>query len=192
MSIDWQLFRAMNGLAGRWPLFDRAVQFLMNDYALTTALTVLLVALWFRGRTAAEREADQASAVHTIVALLLSAVVLKLVNLAVYRPRPFTTHEVNLLFYHPSDSSLPSNSATVAFVLAVGLWQRSRWLGGLAIVMGAALGLARVVGGVHYPLDIVAGALMGAASVWLVARYSRLFAPLVRGVRWLAGRLLLA
>ncbi len=192
MNVDWLLFQALNNLAGRWPLFDRAVQLLMNDYALTTALTVLLVVLWFRGRTAAEREADQAAAIHTIVALLFSAVALKLLNLAVYRPRPFTFHEVNLLFYHPSDSSLPSNSATVAFVLAVGLAQRSRSLGALAIAMGTMLGLARVIGGVHYPLDIITGALMGALSVWLVVRYSRLLNPLVRGVRWLAGQLFLA
>lgn len=192
MNVDWLLFQTMNGLAGRWPLFDGAVQFLMNDYALTTALTVLVVVLWFRGRTQAEREADQAMVVYTIVAILVSAVALKALNLAFFRPRPFTNHEVNLLFYHPSDSSLPSNSATVAFVLAVGLAQRSRWLGGLAIVMGTVLGLARVIGGVHYPLDIVAGALMGWASVWLVVRCSRLLNPLVRGVRWLAGLLLLA
>ncbi len=192
MNLDWALFRALNGLAGRWLLVDRIVQFLMNDYALTTALSALLVALWFRGRTRKEREADQAAVVHTLVALILASAVLKGLNLLFFRLRPFTAHEVNLLFYHPSDSSLPSNAATVSFVFAVGVLQRSRTLGLVGIALGLILGLSRVIGGVHYPLDIVAGAVLGGGAVLLVRRYCRVLAPLVRGVRWLAGRLLLA
>ncbi len=193
MNWDRALFQILNGLAGRWPVFDRAIQFLMNDYALTTALSALLVILWFRGRTAEEREADQAAAVYTIVALLVASAVVKGLNLVFVRPRPFTAHDgVHLLFYHPSDSSLPSNSATVAFVFAMGAGIRSRWLGLAGIILGTLLGLARIIGGVHYPLDIVAGALLGSGAVLLARHYSRLLAPLVRGVRWLASQALLA
>ena len=192
MNVDWALFQALNGLAGRWPAFDRLIQFLMNDYALTTALSALVVVLWLRGRTPEEREADQAAAVHIIVALLIASALVKGLNLVFFRLRPFTAHQVNLIFYHPSDSSLPSNSATVAFVFALGAGQRSRGLGALGVGMGVVLGLSRVIGGVHYPLDILAGALLGSGSVLLVRRYSRFLAPLVRGVRALARLVLLA
>jgi undecaprenyl-diphosphatase len=192
MNLDWALFRALNGLAGRWPAFDRFIQFLMNDYALTTAISALLVVLWLRGHTPEEREADQAAVVYTLVALCISSLVVKGLNLAFFRLRPFTTHEVNLLFYHPSDSSLPSNAATVAFVFAAGVGRRSRALGTLGVIMGTLLSLSRVVGGVHYPLDILAGALLGTATVWLVWRCSRHLDPVVRGVRALARLVLLA
>jgi len=193
MNWDWVLFQTLNNLAGRWPLFDRVIQFLMNDYALTTLLSVLVVALWFRSRTAAEREADQTAAIHTIIALLLASAVVKGLNLLFFRLRPFTAHDgVHLLFYHPSDSSLPSNSVTVAFTFAVGVAQRSRRLGAIGIVAGTLLGLSRVIGGVHYPLDVIAGALLGTAAVLLVRRYQRPFSPLVQGIRALARRLLLA
>jgi len=192
MNVDWALFQALNGLAGRWPAFDRLIQFLMNDYALTTALSALVVVLWLRGRTPEEREADQAAAVHIIVALLIASALVKGLNLVFFRLRPFTAHQVNLIFYHPSDSSLPSNSATVAFVFALGAGQRSRGLGALGVGMGVVLGLSRVIGGVHYPLDILAGVLLGSGSVLLVRRYSRFLAPLVRGVRALARLVLLA
>ena len=192
MSLDWALFRALNGLAGRWPLFDRVVQFLMNDYALTTALSALLVALWFRGQTREERESDQATVVHALVALILASVAVKGLNLLFFRQRPFAVHEVNLIFYHPSDSSLPSNAATVSFVFAVGVLQRSRALGLIGIAVGLLLGLSRVIGGVHYPLDIVAGAVLGSGAVLLVRRYRRALGPLARGVRRLAGLVLLA
>ncbi len=193
MNPDWALFQVLNGLAGRSPIFDGAIRFLMNDYALTTALSALLVALWFRGRTPEEREADQAAAVYTIVALLLASAVVKGLNLLFFRLRPFTAHDgVTLLFYHPSDSSLPSNSVTVAFVFAMGALRRSRTLGLLGIACGTLLGLSRVIGGVHYPLDVIAGAALASAMVALVWRYRWLFAPLVRGVRALVGALLLA
>ena len=140
IGLDWALFQALNGLAGRWPAFDRIIQFLMNDYALTTALSALLVVLWLRGRTPEEREADQTAAVYTVVAVLLVSVVVKLLNLAFFRLRPYATHEVNLLFYHPSDSSMPSNAATVAFVFAIGAGRRSRPLGILGVTLGTTLG----------------------------------------------------
>jgi len=193
MNLDWALFQALNSLAGRWSAFDRAIQFLMNDYALTTALSTLVVALWFRGRTPEEREADQLAAVYTIIALLAASAIVKLLNLTFVRPRPFTDHDgVHLLFYHPSDSSLPSNSATVAFCFATGVFQRSRGLGWAGVAMGVILGLSRVIGGVHYPLDIVAGALIAIGTVWIVQRHSRFLAPLARGIRALARLLLLA
>jgi len=193
LAWDWALFQSLNSLAGRWPAFDELVRLLMNDYALTTALSVLLVALWFQGRTPEERQADHTAAILTVVALVIAMAVLKGLNLAFFRPRPFTSHDgVRLLFYHPSDSSLPSNAATVASVFAIGLARRSPRLGALGIALGSLLGLARIVGGVHYPLDVVTGALLGAVCVAGVYRCRRPLAPLVRGVRGLAGQLFLA
>lgn len=193
MHLDWVLFQALNSLAGRWAAADRIVELLMNDYALPTVLSALLVVLWFRGRTPGERRADHAAVIHTIVALIVASAVVKLLNLCFVRPRPFADHEgVRLLFYHPSDSSLPSNSVTVAFVLAVGAAQRSVRLGVLGVIMGLLLGLSRVVGGVHYPLDILAGALLGTAAVLLVSRSHRILSPLVQGIEAIGRHVFLA
>lgn len=193
LELDWLLFQALNGLAGRWAALDRVVLFLMNDYALPTALSALLVALWFRGRTPEERRADHAAAIYTVVALAVAMAALKGLNLLFFRLRPFTAHDgVTLLFYHPSDSSLPSNAAAVAFVFTAGVARRSRWLGALGAALGCLLGISRIIGGVHYPFDILAGALLGIATVALVCRGSRLLTPLVRMVRGLAALLYLA
>ncbi|HOG46717.1 MAG TPA: phosphatase PAP2 family protein [Anaerolineae bacterium] len=193
LAWDWALFQALNSLAGRWPAFDGLIRFLMNDYALTTALSALLVVLWFRGRTPEERRADHAAVLCTIVALLIGMAALKGLNLLYFRLRPFTAHDgVTLLFYHPSDSSLPSNAAAVAFTFAAGAARRSTWLGALGAALGVLLGLSRIIGGVHYPLDIVAGALLGVATLALVERCSRPLTLLLRGVRGLAALLYLA
>ena len=68
-------------------------------------------------------------ALRSLAALALASIMLKLLNEVYFRPRPFTFDDsVRLLFYHPSDSSLPSNAATVCFALSIAVWLRQkRW-----------------------------------------------------------------
>jgi undecaprenyl-diphosphatase len=177
--FDLPLFHALNGLALRTPLIDVPVQFLMNDYMVPAALVLALLALWFAGRDDDERHHFQLTVLRALVALALASIVLKLINEIYFRPRPFTFDDnVRLLFYHPSDSSMPSNAATVCFALSIAVWLRQRDWGKVMLALGVGMTLARVIGGVHYPADIVAGAWLGGASAWLVNRMVWLDYPL--------------
>ncbi|ONK12397.1 phosphatase PAP2 family protein [Streptomyces sp. MP131-18] len=63
----------------------------------------------------------------------------------------------------PGDWSFPSNHATLAVALATGLvwlWPRAA---AAVVTAGAATAALRVVIGVHYPHDVLAGAALGAA-----------------------------
>jgi membrane-associated phospholipid phosphatase len=64
----------------------------------------------------------------------------------------------------PGDWSFPSNHATLAAALAVGLVLVRPRLGAtaLAVIVAAAVGVLRVVAGVHYPHDVLAGWALGA------------------------------
>ncbi|MFF9560734.1 phosphatase PAP2 family protein [Streptomyces albus] len=65
----------------------------------------------------------------------------------------------------PGDWSFPSNHATLATALAVGLalvWPR---LAAATLPLAGAAALLRVLVGVHYPHDVLAGAVLGAAVV---------------------------
>ncbi len=177
--FDRPLFRALNSLALRTPLMDVPAQFLMNDYIVPTALVLTLLALWFAGRDAGERAAFQRAMLRAMLALALASITLKLINEVYFRPRPFTFDDsVRLLFYHPSDSSMPSNAATVSFALAVAVWLRQKRWGMVMLGLSFGMMFARIVGGVHYPADVVAGAWLGGASAWLVNRARWLDSPL--------------
>ncbi|MGW7331676.1 phosphatase PAP2 family protein, partial [Streptomyces sp. NPDC054840] len=62
----------------------------------------------------------------------------------------------------PGDWSFPSNHATLAAALAVGVTLVRPRLAALALPVAAAAALLRVLVGVHYPHDVVAGAGRGA------------------------------
>jgi undecaprenyl-diphosphatase len=186
---DWALFQLINGWAGRWPLLDAVMRFLVNDYGLTTAMSLGLVALWFEGSRRAQRERNQRVVLMAILSLMVANVVLKLCNSIYFRPRPFYSHPVNLLFYHPTDSSLPSNAATVGFSLAMSVWLGNRRAGAGFILAALLLGLARIFCGVHYPGDVLAGAILGGGLAYVVSRQRRwvdpLFALVLNIGRWL-------
>jgi undecaprenyl-diphosphatase len=178
MALDNALFNLINGFADRLLLLDGIMRFLVNDYLIPTALCLMAAALWFRGDDPQTRQNSQRAVVSMVVAVLLANLLVKLCNLVYFRPRPFSVQEVNLLFYRPSDSSLPSNAAAVGFAFAGVGWQLSRRLGLLMGALAGLWGFARVYCGVHYPLDILVGGSMGLLSAYIVGRAQPLLRPL--------------
>lgn len=66
------------------------------------------------------------------------------------------------------DWSFPSNHAAIAGALAVVILLTSWRLGLLAVPIAALVAFSRVFIGVHYPHDVIAGALLGAFVTWVV------------------------
>ncbi len=201
-AIDDWLFITINSLAERWPWLDALARLLVNDYFVPTVLALALLALWFeRDKDLTDLRAayrpnlplihtsNQRAVLVATLSAVLANILLKVMNLFYFRPRPFASHPVNLLFYPPTDSSFPSNAATLGFAIAAGVWFYHRtWGQGLAVI-GALFGLSRIFGGVHYPLDMVAGAMLGWGSAWLIHRQASLVDHLLRRVVTLANKL---
>jgi undecaprenyl-diphosphatase len=195
-AIDYWLFVAINGLAGRYPWLDAPTRLLLNDYFVPTVLALALLVLWFESKdmpglrdpACLDRTNQRAVLTATLSALLANAI-LKGLNLLYFRPRPFAQHAVNLLFYHPTDSSFPSNAAALGFAIAAGVWFYNRaWGRGLLVIAGL-FGLSRIFGGVHYPLDVLAGAALGWSSAYLIYRETYLLDRLLGLAVTLADRL---
>ena len=188
--MDLTLFRLINGLAGQSPVMDELFRFFANDYIVPSILVALLVVGWF-----SRKPAWRQIVLHALLALLLANAIVKVCNLIWFRPRPFTYHDVHMLFYYPSDSSFPSNSAAVvwslAFVMWLGLPKTSRF-GYLALFFAAIMGWSRIWVGVHYPFDIVGGALVGWLAAWWVKRHETRLYPMERGLEWVARKIALA
>jgi undecaprenyl-diphosphatase len=92
----------------------------------------------------------------------------------VHEARPYTTHPgIFVLAHRSADPSFPSDHATMAGAVAAGLWIVSRRLGLAATIAALAMAFSRVYIAAHYPGDVAAGLVLGAAvaiTVYLLAR----------------------
>ncbi|MGZ7209799.1 MAG: phosphatase PAP2 family protein [Methanobacterium sp.] len=110
-------------------------------------------------------------AILAILALILSSIAVGVLKYAVAAPRPFVTLEnVKLLtddalgYY----TSFPSGhtSGSFAFAVVVGLKYKISFLWNLRLiypllVFAALVGFSRIYIGVHYPIDVLFGAIIG-------------------------------
>ena len=97
---------------------------------------------------------------------------------AIGRPRPPEVYaEPKALVTVPHDGSFPSGHATSSFACATTLAFFAPRAAPLFLVLAAAIAWSRVYVGVHYPLDVLGGAVLGAAIAialrWLVAALRR-------------------
>ena len=69
----------------------------------------------------------------------------------------------------PTSTSFPSGHAASAFAFAAAVGREQPWLGLSLRLLAAAVAYSRVHTGVHYPGDVVVGALIGASTGQAVA-----------------------
>jgi undecaprenyl-diphosphatase len=105
---------------------------------------------------------------------LLAVAINQPIGRAVHEARPYVTHPHWLRLVAPtSDFSFPSDHATMAGAVVVGLLLVSRRLGLTAAVLAMLLAFTRVYIGAHYPWDVAAGLVLGGAVSglgWLLLR----------------------
>ena len=124
---------------------------------------VLLIALWFRRGTSGRQAAVTATLAATL-GLSLAGVL----SFLFYAPRPFALGLAPNILDHVTDSSFPSDHATVMAAVAVALLLGGRPLAGsFALIATLAVGVARVALGVHFASDIGAGILLGAGVAFV-------------------------
>lgn len=156
------VFRWINGAAGHLAVLDALGRiFAMGGPEIFAAF---FLALWFllpRSEVQVRRAAVYA-VVGGVLALLLSAVLSHLY----YRPRPFLSHPelVHMLVKHGTDSSFPSDHAAGSFAFWIGMRYAGRRYAAWFLVIAILVAVARVFVGVHWPTDVLAGAVVGVAS----------------------------
>ena len=87
------------------------------------------------------------------------------------RERPFTAHPAQtiLLASPSSEPSFPSDHAVAAFAIAFSVLLIGGRIAGTLFLSGAfVVGMARVFVGLHYPGDVVAGAVVGIVAALAV------------------------
>lgn len=156
-------FRAVNGVVADAPGWVGSLVEHAGD-GLLVVLGLLLVWTGFRYRDARTLAGVLLTGVGTLAACGLS----EALKLVVDEERPCrVVSGVEMIAHCPAmgDWSFPSNHATLAAGLAVGIAMLRPRLAAIALPLAVGVLLARVAAGVHYPHDVAAGAALGATLV---------------------------
>ena len=175
---DEVVFLWINGLVGTFRPLDEAMEWIVSDYLVPAAMALTLLGLWFGGSASAARMRCQVGVLVALASMAIASGAVFALNGVYFRDRPFVDLDVSLLFYEPTDSSFPANSAAAMFGLAAAVWGIDRRLGAALTLMAALFSFSRVYAGVHYPLDIVAAAAIGFVAAGVTLKLRRLVEPL--------------
>lgn len=90
-------------------------------------------------------------------------------------PRPFLSFTDFIpLFPYGGYDSFPSGHATLFAALAVSIYLYHKKVGSVFILFAFLIGISRTIGGVHFPIDIIAGWMLGGlVSYWVIYFISR-------------------
>ena len=186
--MDGAIVRFLNSGVGNVALFDWLMNVLVSDYFVPVTGSLVLIALWMTGPHDT-RPLNQVTTMIAAGGIGAANAVTTIINGMVERPRPFVDNDLTLLFYSPTDPSFPSNTASVGFALATAVFLRHRRLGGALYALAFCWAFARVYAGVHYPTDVLAGAVIGVMGALGAAALFRLFSFVpryaLRGLRLL-------
>lgn len=164
-TFDRRLYLDVNSFA-RHTTFAHSVLSFYALYGGVVLLGIVGLIAYFRARGSQNPKVSVDNVVWaaagTVIAVGLSQPVSHLVS----RARPYATLKgVEVLVPKAHDFSFPSDHATVAGAMIVGLLLADIPMGIVATVLGLFLAFDRVYVGAHYPGDVIGGLILGALVV---------------------------
>lgn len=171
-ELDVSVYRALNGLCGTSETLDRVMYHLAGP---TGVLFLGLFGLfWFR------QDHDQIRRRQTLILVVPAVAAALVVNRTISTLLPFRVRPMYALGAAPPSypwsfdlehwSSFPSDNATYLFAIAACFWAVSRRAGLAFGLFGALVCVGRIYFGIHYPSDVVAGALIGIGTGYAITR----------------------
>jgi membrane-associated phospholipid phosphatase len=185
VNLDTQLFLYLNNVLAN-PVFDRVMPIITNDWVLRVVFLIIVVLLAIFGK----RQGRVVALLCIVTVALSDQVSSHLIKPLITRVRPcHVVSDVHLLVACSQGLSFPSSHAANSFAIATLIslsFRRRIWL---YLTIAGVVSYSRIAVGVHYPFDVLAGALVGVlcatvvfavyqyTSAWLDKRKARLSAP---------------
>lgn len=95
------------------------------------------------------------------VSFLILSVIRKRIN----RPRPYTTWSIDPLIHKKTaGKSMPSRHVFSSAMISMAVLSIAPVPGIILLILSALMGLIRIIGGVHYPSDVLVGYACGLAA----------------------------
>ncbi|MBR9650174.1 phosphatase PAP2 family protein [Thalassovita aquimarina] len=184
---DELIFGWFNQWNGRYGALDTFLGLSEGVYVKALPFMLVIWALWFLPSAQHDRTASRERLTAVLLAALpIIAITRALANFLPYSVRPLHSKGLAVNLREGQSpvtldgwSSMPSDHASLFIGLAVGILFVDRRFGALALFWAVfAVSLPRIVGGFHWPSDILVGALSGGGLALVLVPL------LTRFVRW--------
>ena len=168
MSWDVTLFFFLNSFAGRSAALDDVIVFTAS-YLPYILVGIFVLYLALRKGFSLNKK------IWAFVMALLAALIARIgigspIRYFFPRARPFLTYHVHQLI--PENSpTFPSGHALFFFAFSTVVYTYNKKLGILSFCLTTLICVARVAAGIHYPSDILAGAIIGISCGYLTIMY---------------------
>lgn len=177
MEINQTIFYALYNLAHKSIFLDWLIVFSANLFGIIMLCVLVLFLLFhsdgmFDPRQPFLQIKNKVKEISLVFFSGVSAwIVATIIKNLIVSPRPFILFDnVKPLFLHGAMESFPSGHATFFFAIALALFIKHKRMGVLYIFVALIISLARVIAGIHFPIDILGGAILG-ISITLILNY---------------------
>jgi membrane-associated phospholipid phosphatase len=145
----------------RNPLLDQCMPLISNGFVLWILLPLLLMI----------HKKTRKAGLLILLAMILDVVLCNgILKPLFHRTRPCDVNTaIQLLIHRPTDYSFPSGHTALSFAAVSGLWYSKAYKSWRmpALVFACLIAFSRLYLYVHYPSDVLIGALVGLFCGWL-------------------------
>ena len=185
MNINNQIFFTLYDLAHRFIFFDKLVVFTAEYLPYLVILVASIFLLWHHevfflkdvsgslikktfSQIILSIRAKWAEIVLVFFSGVLAWCLSQVLKIIIHIPRPFIAFSNVVPLVRETSYSFPSGHATFFMALAFALYFSHKKVGYIFIFLALLIGLARIIAGVHFPLDILGGFVLGILTAYLV------------------------
>ncbi|EKD29638.1 MAG: PAP2 family protein [uncultured bacterium (gcode 4)] len=168
ISQDIALLNFLRSFVDPTSVFQTRLIHIFSDIEVGIVM-VVLVGLWLYGVNKKNNQ-FKTEALMMLYSIGFAFLIYVVLNLGLpFRPRPETASAIKPLIDHLPDNSFPSGHAIFAgSSILAGFFYTRRWIAWVLLITGVMMVLSRVLAGIHYPGDILAGFIIGLLGAFVV------------------------
>jgi undecaprenyl-diphosphatase len=169
--MDLAIFNFINQFAEKNAFLDNLAIFFAEylQYVVALAIFIFLLRIFIRDK----QEGVKAGMVIAATVFLSRIIITEVIRHFFFRLRPFIENQATVLIDQSAkEASMPSGHAALFFALATVVYFYNKKLGIFLFVSTFLISISRVFVGIHWPSDILAGALVGIFSGWFIYKIS--------------------
>jgi len=181
MSWNEFVFRELHGLLDQSPVLEGVIAFITKPLgsipiaafdSIVIALTFFVLFLYYDGAPGLLKLSKYTW--RKVMVISLTGIIAWSLAVAAKNtflmPRPYIMlSDIEPLFRLGVLDSFPSGHAAFFSAVAVAVYHYHRKLGALFVLATVGIGISRIIAGVHYPVDILGGFVLGGGGAVLMA-----------------------